>query len=159
MAKPITSVKTPVPTEEEQRKQALEQLSADVAESGEPLHAALALLRELNDGGVLEAALAMLRAKEKIAEIALGQASRKPVTNTINHVMGAAGAMSELDPELTKKLLGSIVSGMEHAEEQLQAERRIGLWDLMKALSDPDINRAVGFGLHFLKGMGQSLGK
>ena len=25
----------------------------------------------------------------------------------------------------------------------------------MKVLKDPDINRAIGFGLHFLKGMGK----
>ena len=27
----------------------------------------------------------------------------------------------------------------------------------MKVLKDPDINRAIGFGLHFLKGMGKGL--
>ncbi len=27
----------------------------------------------------------------------------------------------------------------------------------MKVLKDPDINRAIGFGLHFLKGMGKGI--
>jgi uncharacterized protein YjgD (DUF1641 family) len=27
----------------------------------------------------------------------------------------------------------------------------------MKTLNDPDINRAIGFGVHFLKGMGKEL--
>jgi hypothetical protein len=32
---------------------------------------------------------------------------------SINNMMGAAGALTELDPELTKKLIGSLLVGLE----------------------------------------------
>lgn len=51
---------------------------------------------------MLEAANSMLKAKEPIAKIVLGQVTREPVTNLINNMMGAAGALTELDPNLRK---------------------------------------------------------
>lgn len=115
------------------------------------------IVRELHDSGILEAVHSMLKAKESIATIALGQATRKPVTNMINNLMEAAGMLTELEPEVTKKLLSSVAAGMNEAEEHLQSNKKIGTFDLLKVMHDPDINRAMGFGIHFLKGLGKGL--
>lgn len=61
-------------------------------------------MNELNDLGIFDAATSMLRAKEDIAKIALGQVSREPVTNLINTMMAAGGALTKADPEFTAKL-------------------------------------------------------
>ena len=45
------------------------------------------IVGELNDIGMLEAN-SMLKAKEPIAKIVLGQVTREPVTNLINNMMG-----------------------------------------------------------------------
>jgi uncharacterized protein YjgD (DUF1641 family) len=117
----------------------------------------MGIVGELNDIGVFEAANAMLLAKEKIAKIALGQINREPVTNIINNLMSAAGVLSSIDPELTKKLASSVAAGMDEGSNHLQSNKKLGLFDLVKALKDPDINRAIGFGLHFMKGLGKGL--
>lgn len=45
------------------------------------------------------------------------------------------------------------------AYEQTEAEtKKIGLLDLLRALNDPDTNRAIRFGLSALKAIGQQLG-
>ena len=43
------------------------------------------IVGELNDIGMLEAANSMLKQKEPIAKIVLGQVTREPVTNLINN--------------------------------------------------------------------------
>ncbi|MDM5189472.1 DUF1641 domain-containing protein [Bacillus sp. DX4.1] len=157
MAAPIKAIQKDEPTEEEQRQQKLEDLKALLADNEEALNQMFNIVGELNDIGMLEAASSMLKAKEPITKIVLGQVTREPVTNLINNMMGAAGALTELDPELTKKLVSSVLTGMDEGSKHLQSNKKVGILDLMKVLKDPDINRAIGFGLHFLKGIGKGL--
>ncbi|SCA98749.1 Uncharacterized protein BWINRA5_02151 [Bacillus mycoides] len=157
MAAPIQAIQKQELTEEELKQQKLEDLKELLANNEEALNQMFNIVGELNDIGMLEAANSMLKAKESIAKIVLGQVTREPVTNLINNMMGAAGALTELDPELTKKLIGSVLTGMDEGNQHLQSNKKVGILDLMKVLKDPDINRAIGFGLHFLKGMGKGL--
>lgn len=157
MAHPITTIQKHIPTKEELNQQKLEDLKLLLADNEDSLNKIMNLISELNETGVLEAANSMLQSKEKIAEIALGQINREPVTNIINNIMGAAGALSSVDPELTTKLVNSITKGIDQGNKHLEKDEKIGVLDLMKVLKDPDVNRAVGFGINFLKGMGKGL--
>ncbi|MED1404682.1 DUF1641 domain-containing protein [Bacillus mycoides] len=157
MAAPIQAIQKQELTGEELKQQKLEALKELLANNEDALNQMFNIVGELNDIGMLEAANSMLKAKEPIAKIVLGQVTREPVTNLINNMMGAAGALTELDPELTKKLIGSVLTGMDEGNQHLQSNKKVGILDLMKVLKDPDINRAIGFGLHFLKGMGKGL--
>ncbi|RAN88502.1 hypothetical protein B5P41_16420 [Bacillus sp. SRB_28] len=157
MAAPIQAIQKQELTEEELKQQKLEALKELLANNEDALNQMFNIVGELNDIGMLEAANSMLKAKEPITKIVLGQVTREPVTNLINNMMGAAGALTELDPELTKKLIGSVLTGMDEGNQHLQSNKKVGILDLMKVLKDPDINRAIGFGLHFLKGMGKGL--
>jgi len=157
MAQPITEIKKNLLTAEEQKQKKLEALTTLLANNDEALNKVLTIVGELNDIGVLEAADSMLQAKEKIAQIALHQVSREPVTNLINTLMGATGALMKTDPELITKLVNSAMKGMDEANDYLQTNKKVKVMDLVKLLNDPDINRALGFGIHFLKGMGKEL--
>jgi uncharacterized protein YjgD (DUF1641 family) len=159
MAQPITTVRKNIKTEKQIQQDKLSELQTALAEKDEALTKTLDIIGELNSMGALDAANAVLEAKEKIAGIALGQATREPVTNMINNLMGAAGVLTKMDPEMTTKLLDSVVAGVKQGENFMESEKKIGVFDLMKVLNDPDINRAIGFGLNFLKGMGQELKK
>ncbi|MFS0636780.1 DUF1641 domain-containing protein [Mesobacillus foraminis] len=157
MAAPITTIQKHIPTKEELQQQKLEDLKALLTENEEAMSSILKIAGELNEAGVLDAANAMLQAKEKIAKIALGQVTREPVTSIINHFIGAAGVLTSLDPEMTSKVTSSIKTGLEEGNQHLETNSKINILDLLRALQDPDINRAVGFGLHFLKGIGKGL--
>jgi uncharacterized protein YjgD (DUF1641 family) len=157
MAAPITAIQKQEWTDEERRQQRLEDLKTLLTDNEQAINKILDIVGELNDIGVFEAANAMLQAKEKIAKIALGQVTREPVTNMINNLMGAAGALTNLDPELTTKLVGSLSSGLDEGGKHLQSNKKISMFDLLKVLNDPDINRAIGFGIHFMKGLGKGL--
>jgi uncharacterized protein YjgD (DUF1641 family) len=157
MAAPIKAIQKQVWTDEELKQQKLEDLKTLLTDNEEALNKILDIVGELNDIGVLEAVNAMLQAKEKIAKIALNQVTREPITNLINNLMGAAGALTNLDPELTKKLVSSVTLGLDEGSKHLQSHNKIGIFDLLKVLKDPDINRAIGFGIHFMKGLGKGL--
>lgn len=157
MAKPIQMIKKVELSEEEKKEQSLESLLSEVAENKDSLLDTLYLLQELHNSGILEAINSLVKAKEEVAKIAVGQMTREPVTNIINNAMAAGGALTELDPEMTKKLMGSVSKGLEKAEQGLKSNSKVGILDLMKALKDPDLNRAIGFGLNLLKGVGEGL--
>uniref|UniRef100_UPI0035B508D0 DUF1641 domain-containing protein n=1 Tax=Parageobacillus toebii TaxID=153151 RepID=UPI0035B508D0 len=93
-----------------------------------------------------------------IAKIVIGQANRKPVTTMINHVIGMAQLLTNLDPQLTTKLLESTASSIAEAYKQTkEPDKKIGIFDLLKAMNDPDINRAIRFVLSALKEIGKRL--
>ena len=157
MAAPITKI-TKIPVSEEALKeQQLENLKQLLAENEEALNQVFAIVGELNDMGALEAATKMVEAKEEVAHIALGQLTRKPVTNIINNLMGLAGALTELDPETTTKLIAALNKGLDEANDPTNAEEKVTVLKLAKLLKDPDVNRAMNFGVHFLRGLGKGL--
>jgi uncharacterized protein YjgD (DUF1641 family) len=157
LAAPISAIQKHKLTDEQQKQQKLEDLTTLLSDHEEALNKIMGIVGELNDLRVFEAADAMLQAKEKIAKIALGQINREPITNMINNLMSAAGVLTSMDPELSKKLAGSVAAGMDEGNKHLQSNKKIGIFDLVKGLKDPDINRAIGFGIHFMKGLGKGL--
>ncbi|MBT2659011.1 DUF1641 domain-containing protein [Bacillus sp. ISL-18] len=157
MAKPIKVIQKTELTEEQKKMHSLENLLSGVAQNEDSLLETLNLMQELHDSGIMDALGSLLKAKEKAAKIAVSQLTRQPVTNMINNAMAAGGILTELDPETTSKLAKSLTAGLKKAEQGLKADSKLGLFDVMKALKDPDINRALGFGFNLLKGMGEGL--
>jgi uncharacterized protein YjgD (DUF1641 family) len=157
MAKPISTVQNQELTPEQQNEQALSQLLNSLVENADGVKQTAKLLQELNGSGILPALQALLAAKEQVAAIAVHQMLRPPVTNMMNNAMAAAGALTSIEPETTKKLLGSMAEGLKKAEQGLANNETTSVWTLMKVMADPDINRALTFGLNLLKGAGQGL--
>ena len=157
MAAPIVTIKKHILSEEEQKKQKMNELQTLLTEHEDALQTIFNIVGELNEAGLLEAAEMMIKSKEDIGKIVLHQATREPVTNLINHLMVGAGALTVLDPQVTSKLVASAGKGLESATDYLDGGKKISVFDVMKTLNDPDINRALGFGIHFLKGMGKGL--
>lgn len=157
MAAPITAIRKEDKSKEQMKLEKLEELKTLLAEQEAAVSKTMKLLGELNGLGVLDAADSMIGAKEDIAKIVLGQLSKEPAKNLMNTAIAAGGALSKAEPEVMGKLLESIVAGTKQGEDFLKSDKKTGVLDLLKAMNDPDINRAVGFGLQFLKGMGKAL--
>lgn len=157
MAVPITGIKKQQLSEEQLKEQKLDNLKELLSENEEAVNQVFSIMAELNDIGALEAAMKLLEAKEEVAHIALGQLTRKPVTNIINNLMGVAGALTELNPETTTKLIEGLNTGVDEASKALESNEKVSAFKLMKMINDPDVNRALNFGVHFLKGLGKGL--
>lgn len=157
MAMPIRTIKRIELTEEQKKEQTLDSLLTEVVQTKDSLVETLDLLQELHNSGILDAINSLVKTKEEVARIAVGQMTREPVTNMINNAMAAGGVLTQMDPEMTKKLMGSVAKGLERAEQGLQSNSTTGMLDIMKALKDPDMNRAITFGMNLLKGIGEEL--
>ena len=88
MAAPIKVIQKQELTEEEIKQKKLDDLKELLVNNEDALNQMFNIVGELNDIGMLEAANSMLKAKEPIAKIVLGQVTREPVTNLINNMMG-----------------------------------------------------------------------
>jgi uncharacterized protein YjgD (DUF1641 family) len=157
MGKPITTIAKEELKQEQIKMQKLDRLVDDISKHSDGLKQTMELLQELQESGIMEIVVSLIRAKEKVAKIAIDQMVRPPVTNMINNVMAAAGALSEMETDTTKKLVKSLSYGIMKAETGLKSGEKVGVFDLLKVLKDPDINRSLVFGLNLLKGMGEGL--
>lgn len=157
MAAPITTIKKQQLTEEQIKEEKLENLKQLLSENEDMINQVFTMMADLNSIGALEAATKLLEAKEEVALIALGQLTRKPVTNIINNLMGVAGALAEMDPETTTKLINSLNTGLDEANKAVESDEKVSAFKLLKLINDPDVNRSLNFGIHFLKGLGKGL--
>lgn len=156
MATPITSIEKQEPSQQEIQQEKLAELQASLAEQDQALNKMLEISGELDEIGLLDALQAMVEAREEIAKIAVDQVSCEPITHLINHLINISAAISSIDPDVTEKLATSVKTGLKEAEST-DALKKVSVFQLMTALNDPDINRAVTFGLNFLKGIGKGL--
>ncbi|HDX9578256.1 DUF1641 domain-containing protein [Bacillus cytotoxicus] len=159
MAKEITMIQKTVVTEEQQKQQVSEELLQQLGENQQAIEETIHLLAQLQKAGLLDAAVSLLAAKEDVSKIAIEQLNREPVKNALNNMMGAGEALSSVDPEVTKQVTSSLVTGLQFATDELAKGGRTGVMDFFKVLRDPDINRAITFGFNFLKAFGQELEK
>lgn len=157
MAEPITSIQLKELTPAEIQAEKIAELQMLIAEQQQALHKLVEITGGLHEAGMLDAVEAAIKAKDDLAEIAVHQMSREPVMNLIKHVMNASDALSSIDAEKSTKLVESFKSGLNEAELADGNDEFIGMFDLIRALKDPDVNRAVKYGLNFLKGMGKGL--
>lgn len=157
MGKPISTIAMDEKSNEQIKQESVDGLVHFAAENSAGLKQTIELIQELHESGILEILVSLVQAKEKVAKIAIDQMVRPPVTNMINNGMAAAGALSEVDPEFTKKLVTGLTSGMKKAEDGLKSGQKAGVIDLLKAMKDPDINRTILFGINLLKGIGEGL--
>jgi uncharacterized protein YjgD (DUF1641 family) len=157
MAKPITKIDEPILTEKEIQDQSLKNVLEDLSQNADGIKETIQLLQELHKSGILGAINNLVEAKEQVAKIAVGQMLRPPVTNALNNGMAAAGLLTEIDPETTKKLMGGLSKGLQKAEEGFRTNKKVGVFDLLKLMRDPDVNRVVKFSLNLLKGLGEGL--
>lgn len=157
MAAPITSIQRKQLTQEEQQQEKLNELQTLIAEQQQSLNKILELTAELDKAGVLDAVNAMVKAKDDLMGIAVSQVSREPMTNLINNLMNTAGILTSINPEVTESLKKAIAQGIQEAELYKGNGDKVSIFQVMTALNDPNINRAVKYGLDFLKGMGKGL--
>lgn len=157
MAKEITLIQKQVITEEEKKQQFSDELLTQLAENREAVAETMQLLAQLQQAGILDAAISLLAAKEDVSKIAVEQLNREPVKNALNNMMGAGEALSSVDPEVTKQVTSSLVTGLQFATDELKEGKKTKVMDFFKVLKDPDINRAITFGFSFLKAFGQEL--
>lgn len=115
------------------------------------------LLEELHESGILEAARSLIAAKESATKIAVEQMVRGEVVTAINNVMAIGAVLTKVDTNHFSQLAEGLKAGFVQGEKAVKKNKKVGLFHLSKALKDPDVNRAIRYGLGFLQGLGKHL--
>ncbi|MBC2373312.1 DUF1641 domain-containing protein [Listeria booriae] len=157
MAEPISKIRRVEKTEDEVKQEKMAAIKDQIVTEDAAFLEALELVKALHDSGALDMINSALKAKEDIATTFLNEARKEPATNAINNLMISGKLLTDTKPEQTEKLLESLANAQAKANESLKDDTTLGLFGLAKAMKDPDVNRALRYGLAFLKGVGQEL--
>ncbi|EUJ45951.1 DUF1641 domain-containing protein [Listeria riparia] len=157
MAEPISKIRRVEKTEDEVKQEKMAAIKDQIVTEDAAFLEALELVKALHDSGALDMITSALKAKEDIATTFLNEARKEPATNAINNLMISGKLLTDTKPEQTEKLLEGLANAQAKANESLKDDTTLGLFGLAKAMKDPDVNRALRYGLAFLKGVGQEL--
>lgn len=156
MAKAITQIeKQPLNPEQEQDKQ-LRELLGVIGGNTEAVTSFVNVIKELHSVGIFDIVQAFLVNRNQIGFQVINQLNQPGIFRIAKNAMGLFQLLSNLDPSKTQRLLNSVARGVEGAGNP-EAETPHGLWGLAKEMRDPDVLRAVGTMMNFLREMGKQL--
>lgn len=72
-------------------------------------------------------------------------------------MMKHSNRLSGINSKDINQLINGIKKGIEEGSVNIDTGKDINAFQLMKYLKDPDINRAINFLVHFLRGMGSAI--
>lgn len=156
MAKPITTIKKMEISKEEERKQHLNEIEQAIAENKEAILEGIQCVKKLHDAGVLELFNAFLSRKDQVLENVVKEASREPNLNVLKNLSGLLMLLGTFDIEKVQMMTTKLNNGIKEAIDHSHTKDSTTIFQLLTALKDPEINRAITMLLHFLKGMGKS---
>ncbi|MCL6515829.1 DUF1641 domain-containing protein [Alicyclobacillus sp.] len=156
MAKPIPRLEVRAPSPEAVEDAALERLRTAVARDEEALEQALRVVSGLYDRGLLELAAAALEKGDDLLRLLVSQVSQPGALRLVNNAvaLGKLGAAWDLEK------LGTLLEGARAGAEEALAhppKGAMGLFGLLKWLSDPDVSRALHALFGTLRGLGRAM--
>ncbi|AIS60898.1 DUF1641 domain-containing protein [Listeria ivanovii] len=157
MAEPISTIRDTKKTPEEIEQERLAKIKANIVEEDSGFIEMVETVKLLQESGALEALNSAIKARGDITKTFLNEWRKEQVTNAINNMMISSKLLTDTKPEQTEQMLTNLKNAAEKAEESAKKEEIMGMLAMMKALKDPDINRALRYGMTFLKEIGQTL--
>lgn len=157
MAEPISTIRDTTKSPEELEKERLAQMKADIVEENSGFLEMVETVKLLQESGALEALNSAIKARGDITKTFLNEWRKEPMTNAINNMMISSKLLTDAKPEQTEQMIANLKNAARQAEESAKREEIMGMLAMMKALKDPDVNRALRYGITFLKEIGQTL--
>ncbi|ARI77709.1 DUF1641 domain-containing protein [Halobacillus mangrovi] len=154
MAKSITKIKKYEKTREEQVESDTAEVREAVADNKEAILKGINLLQALNEGGTLDTASAFTKTKKEALENVVQEISKDRYTPLLENLPELIFLLGEIDVKALRDLSNRLNQGLE-AMNADGPEQKTSIFDLAKALKDPEINRSITMLLQFLRGMGQ----
>ncbi len=154
MAKAIQQIeRLPVEPEvkESQDKEAL--LSA-LFDQRAAIEKSIHFLQRMDDQGLLDFMTAIVGQGDKVMGVVAKELNKPHNSTMLVHFVKLAEMIGELDIEKIQPLIQRVNRGIAKAEEVAESGEVTNLFDLLKALKDPDVNRAITSLIGFLKGAG-----
>jgi uncharacterized protein YjgD (DUF1641 family) len=154
VAKAIQQIeRTPV-VHEEKASQDKEALLATLLERREAIEKSIQLLQRADERGLLDVATALVGQGDKVMGVVSRELNKPHNSTMLVHFVKLAEMIGELDIEKLQPLISKVNQGIEKADEIVSSGETTTLFDMLKALKDPEVNRAITALFGFLKGAG-----
>lgn len=154
MARPITKIQKSEPTAEEKRNRALEDILDEVAANKEAMSEAVRFFSRMHESGWLSFFNAVLARQEELLRIAVKEANKPENTAILQNLLGLMQMIGKIHVDGLDEVTKRMNNGLQEAASARHGER-VSAFQMLKALKDPEINRAIVFLLAFLKGVGK----
>lgn len=154
MANPTTSI---IQAEDDSASKAKAQLEQAYAENAEGIVQALGLLQALEERGVLPLTRALVEQGDDVLKIILALVTKEEYMGGIKNLIALVQGLTAIPNESMQSIVAGFQGGIDEASHTPSAEK-FGVYDILKALQDPDVSRAISHGMAFLKGMGRAIG-
>lgn len=154
MAKPTNVIARPVKTPEEERDAALEALLEGASDHTDALLSGLALLQSLHQRGVLEALAALAQKSDDALGIAMDTLAQPAYSQGAKNALILAQMLSSLEEETLVTTQRMVASGVRAFAGAQPPAKPLGVFDVLRALKDPDVSAGLAAVLALLKGIG-----
>lgn len=156
MAKAITNIKRIELTEEQKRRMELEEIETALLDNKEAILQSLDIVKHMNERGVLSLLDGLFSEGDKVLNVLVKAADKPEATNTLKNLLLMVGVLGTINVQQLEPLLLKLNSGIARVAEYKDSDDdKIGYFDMVRSLKDPEINRALGLLFEFLKGMGE----
>jgi uncharacterized protein YjgD (DUF1641 family) len=155
MAKSISYIERKIPTEEEQQAESLADILKVISDNRQAILAFLDILKEMENSGLLNIIRGVMKNRTSLGSLGMEFINVANIPSMLKNLIMASQFLGRLKPEDTEKLINSLDNGLKRAMQK--HDESISLLGLMGLLRDPNVRTTLSTGLHFLKGMGQSM--
>lgn len=155
MASPTSNIKYIVVDEETKRQQDLSEIEAAIADNKDAVLAGIRLVRQLEDTGILPILNGLLAEGKDVMHIAVEEINKPHNSGVLENGIDLAMLLGTLDVDGLKILTEKLNQGVKEATSGEEEEGPKNVFQMMKVLKDPEINRSIGMMMRLLKGMGK----
>lgn len=125
--------------------------------SAESLASLAEVVRLLDERGFLRFAADLLREEDRVVEVLVDRVPAKSVRAAWRAAAVLVATMRAVEPATAERIARSLPLGLEEAARSADGPM-VGLFDVLHALNDPDVNRGVRMLLGGLRGLGRGAG-
>jgi uncharacterized protein YjgD (DUF1641 family) len=155
MAKAINKIQRMEISEEDKRKKDLEEVENALIQNKDAILESLEVIHHMHERGVLSLLNGLFGQGDKVLDVLVKKVDNPETTNSLKNMLLMAGTIGTINVKQLEPMLLKLNSGIARVAEKGDTEEKTTLFDLIRSLKDPEINRAVTLMLNFLKGMGQ----
>ncbi|MGD6819038.1 DUF1641 domain-containing protein [Metabacillus sp. 113a] len=158
MANAINKIKKLELSEEEKRKKELMEMQEALVDNKSAILESLKLMRHMEDKGILPLLNGLVGQGDKVLNVFVKATDKEENTNALRNLLLMVGMLGTINVKELEPILLKMNRGIERVAEQKDTDKKTGLFELLKSLRDPEVNRAITLMLTFLKGVGEETG-
>jgi uncharacterized protein YjgD (DUF1641 family) len=156
MAKAITKIQHIELSEEQRRRKDLEEVETALLDNKDAILQSLDVIKHMHDRGVLSLLGGLFSEGDKVLNVLVKAADKPEATNTLKNLLLMVGVLGTINVQQLEPLLLKLNSGIARvAEYKDKEDEKLGYFDIVRSLKDPEINNALSLLFEFLKGMGE----